>query len=418
MTDAGRTILITAINYAPETSGTAPYTTDLAEHWATRHRVTIVAGVPHYPAWRIAPGYRRLWSEERLNGVRLLRRLHYVPPRQSALHRAAYEATFLVNGAIAPVERPDAVIGVVPSLSSGLLARLAASRWRVPYSLIFQDLMGPGAAQSGMAGGNRVSRAVGRGEAWAATNACRIAIVSEAFRPYLVDRGVPSDRIDLLRNWTHVGEPTKPRDATRARMGWPVDRRIILHAGNMGLKQGLEQVISAARVASSRGTPDQFVLMGEGNQRAMLEAMAGDVPSISFMPFQPEADVPDILAAADVLLISERSSVVDMSLPSKLTSYLIAGRPIVAAIRSEGATATELKKSAAGIVVAPDDPDELLGAVAHLSEMPDLARAYAEAGRRYAVENLGRQPALALADAFLAATLSGRGPTRKDPVSE
>jgi glycosyltransferase involved in cell wall biosynthesis len=350
--------------------------------------------------------------------VRLLRRLHYVPPHQSALHRAAYEATFLINGAIAPAERPDAVIGVIPSLSSGVLARLAASRWHVPYSLIFQDLMGPGAAQSGMAGGNRVSRAVARGEAWAAAKACRVAIVSEAFRSYLIDRGVPSDRIDLLRNWTHVGEPTKPREATRRRLGWPDDRRIILHAGNMGLKQGLEQVISAARVASSRGTPDQFVLMGEGNQRAKLEVMAGDVPSISFMPFQPEADLPDILAAADVLLISERSSVVDMSLPSKLTSYLISGRPIVAAIRGEGATAVELQKAAAGIVVAPDDPDELLGAVAHLSEMPDLARAYGEAGRRYAVENLGRQPALALADTFLAATLAGRGPTRKDPVSE
>lgn len=417
-TDAGRSILITAINYAPETSGTAPYTTDLAEHWATRHRVTVVTGVPHYPAWRIAPGHRRLSSEQRLNGVRLLRRLHYVPPRQSAAHRAAYEASFLVNGALAPADRPDAVIGVIPSLSSGLLARLAASRWHVPYSLIFQDLMGPGAAQSGMAGGNRVSRAVAQGEAWAAMNARQVAIVSEAFRPYLIDLGIPSERIVLLRNWTHVGAPTAPREATRARMGWSANRRIILHAGNMGLKQGLDQVISAARLAADRQTADQFVLMGDGNQRARIEVMAGDIPSVSFLPFQPEADLPDVLAAADVLLISERSSVVDMSLPSKLTSYLMAGRPIVAAVRKGGATAAEVERAGAGIVVAPDEPGELLRAVAHLSEMPDLARAYAESGQRYAVDTLGRQSALALADAFLAATLAGRGPTRKDPVSQ
>ena len=418
MTEARRSILITAINYAPESSGTAPYTTDLAEHWATRHRVTVVTGVPHYPAWRIGPGHRKLSSEERLNGVRLLRRLHYVPPRQSAVHRAGYEASFLVNGALAPTERPDAVIGVIPSLSSGLLARIAARRWQVPYSLIVQDLMGPGAAQSGMAGGSRVSRAVAWGEAWAAGRACRIAIVSEAFRPYLIDRGVPPERIVLLRNWTHMRSPTAQRQSTRERMGWPDDRRIVLHAGNMGLKQGLDQVISAARLAADRRTADHFVLMGDGNQRVRLEAMAGDISSISFLPFQPESDLPDILAAADVLLISERPSVVDMSLPSKLTSYLIAGRPIVAAVRQGGATAAEVERAGAGIVVAPEKPGELLRAVAHLSEMPDLARAYAESGRRYAVARLGRQAALSLADAFLAATLAGRGPAQKDSVSQ
>jgi colanic acid biosynthesis glycosyl transferase WcaI len=418
VTDAGRAILITAINYAPETSGIAPYTTDLAEHWATRHRVTVVAGVPHYPSWRVAPGHRRRSSEEWLNGVRLLRRLHYVPPRQSALHRAAYEASFLVNGALAPAERPDAVIGVIPSLSGGLLARLASTRWHVPYSLIVQDLMGPGAAQSGMAGGRQVTRAVARGEAWAARRACRVAIVSEAFRPYLIDRGVRPERIVLLRNWTHVGAPTAHRQATRTRMGWPDNRRIVLHAGNMGLKQGLDQVVSAARLAADRRTADQFVLMGDGNQRVRLEALAGDTPSISFLPFQPEADLPDILAAADVLLISERSSVVDMSLPSKLTSYLMAGRPIIAAVRNDGATAAEVQSARAGMVVPPDDPDALLGAVAHLTEVPDLARAYADSGRRYAVETLGRQAAIALADAFLATTLASRGPTRKDPVSQ
>jgi glycosyltransferase involved in cell wall biosynthesis len=215
-----------------------------------------------------------------------------------------------------------------------------------------------------------------------------------------------------------VVAPTADREATRARLGWHEDRRIVLHAGNMGLKQGLDQVIAAGRVASSRGTPDQFVLMGDGNQRATLAATAAEVPSISFLPFQPEADLPDILAAADVLLISERSTVVDMSLPSKLTSYLIAGRPIVAAVRSDGATAIEIKAAGAGVVVAPDDPDELLRAVAHLSEMPDIAREYAEAGRRHAAEYLGRQAALALADEFLATTLTGRGPTRKDRAAQ
>ena len=56
--------------------------------------------------------------------------------------------------------QPDAVIGVVPSLSGGVVARAAAARFRVPYGLIFQDLVGAAAEQSGM------SRAAAALPAW------------------------------------------------------------------------------------------------------------------------------------------------------------------------------------------------------------------------------------------------------------
>ena len=84
------------------------------------------------------------------------------------MQRAIYEGTFLVSALPAACEGGvDAVIGIVPSLSGGILARLAATRNRIPYGLLFQDLMGPAAAQSGIAGGSRVAGLTRAAEAWA-----------------------------------------------------------------------------------------------------------------------------------------------------------------------------------------------------------------------------------------------------------
>ena len=81
-------ILIVGINYRPETTGIAPYTADLAEHYAERgHDVTVITGFPHYPEWRVDPKERRLRATESHHGIRVLRRRHYVPRIQSALRR-------------------------------------------------------------------------------------------------------------------------------------------------------------------------------------------------------------------------------------------------------------------------------------------------------------------------------------------
>jgi len=191
----------------------------------------------------------------------------------------------------------------------------------------------------------------------------------------------------------------------RAELGWDDGRQVVLHAGNMGLKQGLEQVVDAARMAADRKAPVRFVLMGDGNQRAALERAATGLPTIEFMAPVPEARFGDVLAAADVLLVAERASVVDMSLPSKLTSYALAGRPIVAAVREGGTTARELERSGAALRVAPEEPAALLAVLERLRADRALAGSLAAAGPAYVEGYLRRDTALERADRFVAALL-------------
>ena len=403
-------ILIVGINYRPETTGIAPYTSDLAEHLAASgHRVTVITGFAHYPAWHLESGERRMRANENRDGVRILRRRHYVPRSQSAIRRAAYEATFLLHGALSHPERPDVVFGVIPSLSGGLLARYFAARARAPYGLIFQDLMAPAARQSGIGGGARVAGATAALERWATARARTVAIASESFRPYFHDMGVQERRIFDLPNWSHLGAPTADRAATRDRLGWPADSAVVLHAGNMGLKQGLEQVVEAARRADALDAPVMFVLMGEGSQRTTLEAQARGITRLRFLPFQPEGEVPNILDAADMFLVSERATVIDMSLPSKLTSYFAAGRPIVAAVPVEGATAREILQAGAGVIVPIGDAEALNRAVTDLKDDPERAERLGAAGQRYAESALDLKGARGRIDRLLDQTLKAAG---------
>jgi glycosyltransferase involved in cell wall biosynthesis len=392
-------ILVIGINYWPEISGIAPYTTALAEHLVrVGHEVRVITGMPHYPSWDVFPGYRgQLWRTEQREGVVISRRAHYVPSRQSAARRGLYEASFLVSGLGAALQGGyDAVLGVVPSLSGAVLARVAAVRSRVPYALLFQDLMAPAARQSGMpGGGGAVAAATARVEGWAARGAARVAVVSPAFIAYLREAGVPADRIVVLPNWSRVRPPSADRTATRQRLGWRPDEQIALHTGNMGLKQGLEQVLEAARLALQKTPNLRFVLVGDGSQRESLERAARELPNVTFLPFQPEEDFPDLLAAADVLLLSERSSVADMSLPSKLTSYLMSGRPVVAAVASGGASAGVIRASRAGVVVEAGHHAGILSAIGDLLADPAEATELGRAGRAYADRELSAERSLA-----------------------
>ena len=117
-----------------------------------------------------------------------------------------------------------------------------------------------------------MARATGTAEAWAAAGARAIGVVAESFAPYLLSLGVPADRIHHVPNWARLAPTALDRAATRRRFGWPDDRKVVLHAGNMGLKQGLEQVVDAARLAAARDEPVRFVLAGGGSQ---AEARSG-----------------------------------------------------------------------------------------------------------------------------------------------
>jgi glycosyltransferase involved in cell wall biosynthesis len=403
------TILITTNYYWPEDSGSAPYLTGLAEHLAeTGNRVIVATTFPHYPEWQSGAN-GRVGATVVERGVQIRRRWNYVPHSQSALQRAGYEVSLFALGltALPWRVRPDLVMGTSPSLAGSVLAATAARRHRVPYGLVFQDLMGLAAAQSGVAGGARVAGGVRAAELRLAKGAARVGVIAEGFRRYFVEGGVAPDRIDRLRNWTRRAEPSASRSEMRRRFGWEDDDFVCVHGGNMGQKQGLDNLLETAALLPR---DIRIAFVGDGNDRPRLEEIAREraLANVDFVEMQGPGNWEATMDAADALLVNQRASVMDMSLPSKLTSYFASGKPVLAAVSADSETAYEIQSAGAGLVVPPAEPAAFRDALVSLRNDRVGTEALGAGGRNYAEQKLARQAALAEYDTFVERILEAR----------
>ncbi|CAN7327401.1 glycosyltransferase family 4 protein [Knoellia sp. LjRoot47] len=394
---SGLRILIHGLNYAPEPTGIARYTAGMASGLAERgHNVRVVTGYPHYPAWSLEPGYTGLSSDEVVDGVPV-RRLRHLVRGGSAGARIALEASFAAHSLARPMPPADVVLAVTPSLlgvSAALTSVRLTRRRRPALGIIVQDIYSRAVTETAVADG-RLTRPVVRLEGGLLRAADGVSVIHDRFaRTINRDLDVPLDRIRVIRNWSEPPSQEADPQWTRERLGWAEDEVIVLHAGNMGTKQGLENVIDAAGLVGPGGPRVRFVLLGDGNQRTLLERWAQGNHAVDLVRPLPDGAFAAALAHADILLVNERPGVSEMSVPSKLTTYFWAGRPVVAAVDPDGATAHEISSSGAGVVVAPGSPAELLRAVQQLAGDPARAQVMGAAGRRYAADVLSRQAAV------------------------
>lgn len=398
MSEGPLRILIVGINYAPEVIGIAPYTTGMASALAQRgHEVEVFTGYPHYPDWKRGAGRVAFRSRERIDGVTIRRFAHPVPPRFSWLARALMEIVFGLQVATARWGKRDVVICVTPPLMAAAIAVIRArlTLRRPAVGALVQDIYTRGIAETGAASGI-TARAIRFIESATLNLADGVSTIHTGFSLDLTKTlRVDPTRMREIRNWTHIdAADVAAGGAFRAAHGWRPEDIVVLHAGNMGYKQGLENIVAAAELADRHGLPVKFALLGDGNQRPQLIRLAKGITSLEFIDSVEESAFPAALGAADILIINERRGVGHMSVPSKLTSYFKAGKPIVAAVDPNSYAAAEIESAGAGVCVAPERPDLILAEVLRIGQDHALAGQLGAAGRDYSEKRLSRHASI------------------------
>jgi colanic acid biosynthesis glycosyl transferase WcaI len=184
-------------------------------------------------------------------------------------------------------------------------------------------------------------------------------------------KGISKERLMLLPNWVDTSRtfPLESSHALRREFGISADRCVALYSGSMGLKQGLEVIIRAAREALSLPGPSPlFVLAGDGPARQRLEAEAKDLPNVLFLPLQPEERFNELLNAAEVHLLPQRLDAADLVMPSKLGAIFAAGKPVIASVPPGSQVAIAV--GSGGVIVPPEDPTALAAEVHNLIAAP------------------------------------------------
>ena len=384
-------ILLVTTNYWPEPTGIAVYTTDLAESLTAQgDQVTVLTSLPHYPWWRVPSEFAHLGEGTGShNGVSIIRAKHLVPPKMNALLRMRFETSLWWN--LRRVSKAtlgndfDVVIGCIPTVAAGIVGKRVAKKLGIPFGLIVQDLSGAGAKQSGLRGGAVISRIAHFVEGRALHGADSLVVVSPAMRDVVTGLGVPESRINLIRNYSARSISNFDMASARSRFGWSSNDFVVIHTGNMGAKQDLENVVRAAD-ALNGFSKIKIYLVGHGNQESNLKALCVGKTNIAVLPAVSDEEYSALLSAADLLLVNERSTQMEMSLPSKLTSYLYSERPVIAAVPRGGATWKFLDGVAE--LVEAGDPVALAKSIEELSKQPEKLADLARKGRVFADANL------------------------------
>lgn len=352
-------VLLIGINYYPELTGNGPYTTDLAQNLSDLgHDVEVITGFPHYPHWKLSNGKKPWKKKEVIKNVHLTRLKHYVPKSDTILRRFLYEISFAIRASgVVLYKRCDIVIVISPTLFS-VFAGLIMKRRGSHLKILVQDIVSSGLSLKGTYTLALLRKLAVRLEAWLIDKADSVGIVSDAFCHELQRMGVADSKLTLTENYPHLHVTPRDYIVDRKKWRWPLENFVVLHTGNMGRKQGLENVIRAAKILESCERRICFVLVGDGNQRRKLEKMSQDSKNVFFMDLVPDTEYSSLLSAANLLLVHESNKVEVMSLPSKLLSYQAAQRPILAVCPLTSPTYNQAIRVGAKHLL-PDDPDDL-----------------------------------------------------------
>lgn len=400
-------ILIYGLNYTPEPTGIGKYTGDQAV-WlvAQGHSVRVICGMPHYPQWRLDPAYADGMARvESLTGVTVHRAPHFVPSQSlTARARIRLETSFTFSAArywlplLFRRHKPDMAIAVTPPMQIGVWPLLY--RWirRVPWVLHVQDLQVDAALRLSMLKPGLLGRLLYRIEGFLLRHATRVSTITEAMRARIIAKGVPADRVWLCPNWADVSavRPGPRNNGFRQSLDVSDDTLLVLYAGNMGEKQGLEVVLEAAKCCHEDARL-LFLMVGDGGARTRLQkqAEAMGLSNMRFLPVQPLERLNNMLAAGDIHLVVQKRDAADLVMPSKLTNILAAGRVCVATADPDTALYDVVHDHETGKAVPPGDVVALTEAIRVLADDPAMREACGLRARQYAEQHLDKDRILA-----------------------
>ncbi|HKZ77570.1 MAG TPA: WcaI family glycosyltransferase [Pyrinomonadaceae bacterium] len=394
--------LFMGMNYAPERTGIAPLTTELCEYLISQgHCVSVATAFPHYPEWKIQTLYRnRLFLREQINGVVVYRGYVYVPGRPNARQRILYDtslgiSTFLWGLAI---KDADLIVAIAPPVQLGVFAYILSRLKKRPFVVLLQDLAVDAAVAVGMLKSQTIIHFAHCLEEFVYHRATDVLVICQGFFDQLISRGVPASKISLLSNWvdTTFIRPLDQFNIFRESYGLSDRQFIVLHTGNLGSKQGLSNAIKAAKYI--RDHEDiVFLFVGDGSDKTRLMKMTtqANLTNVRFLPLQPRQILPQMLAAGNLLLLNQAAGVLDTVLPSKLLTYMAAGRPVIAAVHPESEAAKYVRWANCGLIIEPDQPKLLADAILYLRENQNLAQHFGQNARVFAEEHFARDRILA-----------------------
>ncbi len=316
------------------------------------HQVVVITFLPNYPAGRILPPYRGRWWAKEWDADIPIYRYPLFPDHSAKLWRRGLGMASMalsVLWAAWPLRRfrPEVVLAQSPPLLLAASAAWLAHLTGAKLVLNLSDLWPSALADLGAIGRQSLAyRWLARIEHHLYGRARLLIGQSEEILQHLVAQVPHTPRL-LYRNGVSLASFASPPLPDRT-----LDRPLrLVYTGLFGLAQGILEICEAVDFQLLGA---ELHLYGEGAARPGLLAFIAAHPERGVFVHEPvpQAQVPQLLAQADGVLVAQKSPVFG-TVPSKLYEAMAAGRPVVYVGAGEGAQLVQ--RAGAGWVCPPGD---------------------------------------------------------------
>lgn len=223
-------------------------------------------------------------------------------------------------------------------------------------------------------------------------NADKIVVISERFKRNIMEKGVPEEKITVIRNWvddTAIVPVKRDDNPLFDRLGLEKACFYVTYCGNIGKSQNLELLVNVAYMLRDE-TDIKFIIIGEGVCRDELESKVNELglDNIRLINFLPQEDIRYVFGMGNVGLVISKPGIGTSSVPSKTWSIMCAERAVLASFDIDSELGDIISKSGCGVCLPPDDAIGLVETIKELRDNPSLCERYGRNGRNYVLANL------------------------------
>jgi len=405
-------LLILSIQCDPEFTSNAIVITGLARQLSARgHHVTVLAGTPHYQLPRVPPGYKwHPFRREVRDGVKVIRCWAF-PKSHGKFAKVLNYASFTFTSLIAMLftRKPEVVMVVSPPFWLGFHGLLLRALHGCPVTYNAQDLFPDAYLASQEVREGWLTRAMSNLMTRIYRGCDRIIVVTPSFVEAIAARDIDRSKLITIPNFVDTAAVTPSPRANSFRRRYALDGKwVVMYAGNIGYTHGAELLVAAAEKLAA--LPDIFFLViGGGSKQADLAKLARHrrLTNVQFLPTQPRECLVEMLAAADVFVITSKPGVGQTSFPVRIYNYLLAARPVVASVDEDSDLAKFLQTGGAGMVTAPGDVDAFCRSLTLLYRDASLRDRLGQSGRDFMARHYSARGVVDQYEALLKELASG-----------
>ncbi len=369
-----RVCIINEFFYPDETGGTGTVLSELAA--ALRRdfpdvQIDVITSVNLYRAQTV-----RLDAYEEWENTRIFRLPTPHASFRSTRHRLAANAKFglAALGKLLRLGRYDLVlIGTAPP-TLAMVASAYKALTKTPYLYVVYDLDPDRAVQMGvLPARSPITRLLRSWQKSWMKKADQVVVLGRCMREYVMRHyDLPPEQVQVIPiGGDHEAiQPLSPR--TRFRAAHSLNGFVVCYSGNFGRYHDFDTVLDAAKHLQTAEPTVQFALVGGGAQKEHIERRVREeqIGNVTLLPFVPKEDYSDLLASADVSLVTLEPGMEGLCVPSKFYSILASGRATIATVSAGSEVARVLAEAGCGLQVAQGDAAYLVRAVSHLLHHP------------------------------------------------